>query len=90
MRYAFPKTDAGTWALPVNPYDDPAGRKYAGGELRNSVAGSLHFSQSSNLPLPEFATFLRAFWSENPHRFPLNDKDVVVVLPTSRSENAIF
>jgi len=40
-----------------------------------TMAYSQGAQESSNLPLPEFATFIRAFWGENPHRFPLDDID---------------
>jgi hypothetical protein len=50
------------------------------GILARRALATMAYSQgaedSSNLPLPQFATFLRAFWSENPHRFPFENEDI--------------
>jgi hypothetical protein len=52
--YDFPETAEGTWDLPMNPYDDSAGRKFPGGELRNPVSGGLHFEFWVRDPAPKW------------------------------------
>ena len=50
------------------------------GILARRALATMAYSQgaedSSNLPLPQFAVFLRSFWSENPHRFPIENEDI--------------
>ena len=52
--YDFPKTSDGKWVLPMNPYDDAAGRKFPGGEIRNPVSGGMYFEFWVRDPAPNW------------------------------------